>query len=120
MVCVLVVEDETTLLKNVARSLRNAGYDVLTAESCEVARTALRDNEVHGICLDIGLPDGDGLDLLEEVRLSAPDLPAIVMSSATSQENRLRAAQLGVSEFLPKPFRLADIKAALVRFIVSE
>jgi DNA-binding response OmpR family regulator len=119
MVCVLVVEDEATLLKNVARSLRLAGFEVLTAETCELARSAFKNNRVDGLCLDIGLPDGDGLDLLEEIRRNAPDLPAIVISSASTPEARLRAARLGVRQFLPKPFRLADINAALARFVVE-
>lgn len=113
MACVLVVEDEATLLKNVARSLQLAGFEVLTAETCERARMALKKRRIDGVCLDIGLPDGDGLDLLEEIMQSSPDIPAVVISSTSTHEARLRAARLGAQIFLSKPFRLADISAAL-------
>ena len=115
--CVLVVDDETTLLKNIARSLRAGGFEVITAPDCGDAREALSRGHVDALCLDINLPDGDGLELLEEIRRTAPDLPTIVISGAATAENRSRAAQLGVHEFLGKPFRLADLKAALAKFL---
>jgi DNA-binding NtrC family response regulator len=114
--CVLVVDDEATLLKNVARSLRAGGFEVITAPDCADARKALSRGHVDALCLDINLPDGDGLELLEEIRRTAPDLPTIVISGAATAENRSRAARLGVHEFLRKPFRLADLKVALGKF----
>ncbi len=114
--CVLVVDDEATLLKNVARSLRAGGFEVITAPDCANAREALSRSHVDALCLDINLPDGNGLELLEEIRRTAPDLPTIVISGAASPENKSRAAQLGVHEFLEKPLRLADLKAALGKF----
>ncbi len=119
MAVVLIVDDEATMLKNMARSLREAGFDVLTAADCEMARAALKRECVDALCLDIVLPDGDGLDLLEEVRQFAPDLPTIVTSSATTPENKSRAAGLGVSDFLAKPFPLAELKAALAKLHLS-
>ncbi len=114
--CVLVVDDQETLLKNVAQSLRTGGFEVITAPDCANARKALSHSHVDALCLDINLPDGNGLELLEEIRRTAPDLPTIVISGAASPENRCRAAQLGVHEFLRKPFRLVDLKAALAKF----
>lgn len=114
--CVLVVEDETTLLKNIARSLRAGGFEVITALDCADAREALRRGHIDALCLDINLPDGDGFMLLEEIRRTAPDLPTIMISGAATAENRSRAAQLGVREFLGKPFLLGDLKAALAKF----
>ena len=116
MTRVLVVDDEVTLLKNVARSLRAVGFEVITAPDCADAREALSRSHVDALCLDINLPDGDGLDLLAEIRRTAPDLPAIVISGATSPENRARAARLGVHKFLRKPFPLGDLKTALANF----
>lgn len=116
MTRVLVVDDETTLLKNIARSLRGCGFEVITAADRAGAREALSRGRVDALCLDINLPDGDGLKLLEEIRVTAPDLPTIVISGAATAENRSRAAQLGVREFLRKPFLLGDLKAALAKF----
>jgi DNA-binding response OmpR family regulator len=119
MVCVLVVDDEATVLRNIARSLHQAGFDVLTATNCESAWLALNSSKIDALCLDIMLPDGNGLDLLEEVRRTAPDIPAIVISSMTTTETRLRAAGLGVEHFLPKPFSLASLKKVLAKTLVS-
>ena len=119
MVCVLVVDDEATVLRNVARSLHRAGFDVLTAMNCESAWLALNSRRVDALCLDIMLPDGNGLDLLEEIRRIAPDLPTIVISSTTRTEARSRAADLGVQHFLPKPFSLASLKEVLASSLVS-
>lgn len=119
MACVLVVEDEATVLKNIARSLNRAGFDAVTAMSCEEAWMAFSSNKVDAICLDILLPDGNGLDLLERIRPIAPDLPVVVISSLTCSKTRLRASQLGVRHFLPKPFSLAGLKEALAKCFVS-
>lgn len=115
MPCILVVDDQETLLRNVAQSLRTGGFEVITAPDCANARKALNHSHVDALCLDINLPDGNGLELLEEIRRTAPDLPTIVISGAASPENRYRAAQLGVHVFLRKPFHLVDLKAALAK-----
>lgn len=115
MICVLVVDDEATLRKNIARSLRRAGFEVITAADGAGARQALDASDIDVLCLDIHLPDEDGLDLLEEVRQTFPDIPAIVMSGAVNPEHRPRAARLGVEEFLSKPFRLAELKVLVAR-----
>ena len=115
MIRVLVVDDEATLRKNIARSLRRAGFEVITAADGAGARQALDSSDVDVLCLDIHLPDEDGLDLLEEVRQTFPGIPAIVMSGAANPEHRPRALRLGVEEFLSKPFRLAELKALVAR-----
>lgn len=114
--CVLVVDDEVTLLRNIARSLRAGGFEVITAPDCANARKALGRGHVNALCLDINLPDCSGLDLLEEIRQTNPDLPTIVISGEASRENESRAAQLGVHAFLRKPFPLADLNAILANF----
>jgi len=119
MTCVLVVDDEVTVLKNIARSLRRSGFEVVTAMDCQNAMSAFEQYTFDALCLDIALPDCDGLEFLEEVRQFAPTLPTIVISSAVTAENKRRADRLGVVNFLPKPFRLAELKEALARFIVS-
>ena len=115
MIHVLVVDDEATLRKNIARSLRRAGFEVIIAADGAAARQALDSSDVDVLCLDIHLPDEDGLDLLEEVRQTFPGIPAIVMTGTTNPEHRPRALRLGVENFLSKPFRLAELKALVTR-----
>ncbi len=116
MVRVLVVDDEVALLRLIERSLRQDGFEVVTAIDTSSARQALSRISVDILCLDVDMPDGDGLDLLEEVRLTAPDLPAIVMSGNATPERRLRAAQLGVEEFLEKPIGFRKLKVLVKQY----
>ncbi len=109
MIRVLVVEDEATLRKNIDRSLRQEGFEVLIAPDVAAARQALEGSQFDIVCLNINLPDGNGLDLLEEARTAHPDLPAIIISGAATPEDRLRAKHLGVQGFLDKPFRLLQL-----------
>jgi DNA-binding NtrC family response regulator len=116
MVQILVVEDEKGLLKNIEKSLKKNGFGVLTALDADAARKAFHENKVDCLCLDIHLPDIDGLDLLEEFRESHPGVPAIVMSSSTTHETKLRAEEHEVLGFLFKPFRLSELTGILVQF----
>jgi DNA-binding response OmpR family regulator len=115
MLRVLVVDDEATLRKNIARSLRRAGFEVITAADGAGARRALDGGDADVLCLDIHLPDEDGLDLLEEVRQTSQGIPVIVMSGAATLEHRSRATRLGVEGFLSKPFCLAELKVLVAR-----
>lgn len=119
MLRVLVVDDEATILRNVARSLHTAGFQVVTAINCESAILALNSSQVDALCLDVMLPDGNGLDLLEEIRQSLPGIPAVLISSALCPRTRARAAELGVQHFLPKPFSLAELKNMLTSALVA-
>ncbi len=116
MVRVLVVDDEIDLLLDIAQSLSQDGFEVVTAIDTSSARQALSRISVDIFCLDVDMPDGDGLDLLEEVRLTAPDLPAIVMSGNATPERRLRAAQLGVEEFVEKPIGFRKLKVLVKQY----
>jgi len=119
MVSVLVVDDEPTVLRNISRSLHKAGFQVLTAMNCEGAGLAVTSGRIDALCLDIKLPDGNGLDLLEEIRQTQPDLPVILISGALTSEVKSRAAALGVRHFLQKPFSLAGLKDVLAKSLVS-
>lgn len=110
---VLVVDDDPTLLKNIARSLRRNGFCVLTAVSGKEVEQAVSQGAIDAICLDISLPDCNGLDLLEELREARPELVAIIISGADTAENRSRAKLLGAKAFLPKPFSLATLNQML-------
>jgi DNA-binding response OmpR family regulator len=110
---VLVVDDELTLSKNVTRSLERAGYSVEPALTGGDARFALDHGSFNAMCLDIDLPDCNGLDLLEEIRADHPAMKVVMISCDISTEYRRRAKRLGASEYLTKPFRLTALQEAL-------
>ena len=68
----LLVDDEDTFREQTAKELRHSGYEVTTASTLDEARRALATHDFHLVLLDLRLPDGNGLDLLTELRESAP------------------------------------------------
>lgn len=110
---ILLVDDNTLLLTKVARSLVRANRTVRTATSLQEARELMHRRPPQVLCLDVQLPDGNGLDLLAELRRDGRNLPVVVISGHHSPENRARAKQLGAAGFLAKPFALSELHALL-------
>ena len=110
---ILVVDDNTMLLSKIVRSLMIRNHDVRSAASLEEARVLLQAEAPEVLCLDLQLPDGSGLDLLEEIRAEGKTFPVVIISGHYSKENRDRAAKLGVSGFFSKPFVLQDLHKLL-------
>lgn len=114
---ILVVDDNTMLLSKIVRSLVRANQKVRTAASLAEARLLLRDRPPKVLCLDLQLPDGNGLDLLAEVRHTGRDLPVVIISGHHSEENRARAERLGATGFLAKPFALSELHRLLTNLL---
>jgi DNA-binding response OmpR family regulator/dethiobiotin synthetase len=110
---ILVVDDNTMLLSKIVRSLMIRNRDVRSASSLEEARQLLNQEIPEVLCLDLQLPDGSGLDLLEEIRSAGKTFPVVIISGHYSKQNRDRAARLGVSGFFSKPFVLQDLHKLL-------
>ena len=110
---ILVVDDNTMLLSKIVRSLMIRNRDVRSASSLQEARDLLQQEIPEVLCLDLQLPDGSGLDLLEEIRQEGKTFPVVIISGHYSKENRDRAAKLGVSGFFSKPFVLQDLHKLL-------
>ena len=103
---VLIVEDEALLRGGVSSYLRRRGNHTTEAASLAEARAALANNNYDALVLDLGLPDGDGLSLLD----AAPPSRAVVISAQLDSE-RVRAA--GVRRQLSKPFELSALGTAV-------
>jgi DNA-binding response OmpR family regulator len=120
---VLVVEDEPDLASAIALSLRRQGYAVDVACDGGSARDRLMLNEYDVVCLDLNLPDADGLDISRTIRSTArPDggpAPRIIMLTARGTvDDRIRGLDEGADDYLVKPFSLGELGArvrALVR-----
>jgi two-component system, OmpR family, response regulator len=109
-VTILVVEDNATLARSISRCLHQLGYHAKLVSTLTAARRVLRDEPVAAVCLDLQLPDGSGLDLLEhDLRPTRPDMPAVIITGAGSDADRARAAHFGVLAFLIKPFALSEL-----------
>jgi DNA-binding response OmpR family regulator len=122
---ILVVEDDAPTRTFLADNLTADGYDLLVAATL---RDALRTLEYHHVDLavvDVGLPDGSGLELLRKVRESGGPgarldarLPLLVLSGRSAETDRVRGFEWGCDDFLPKPFSYGELRlrvAALLR-----
>ncbi len=100
---VLLVEDETVFAKAVRKHLQRQDYQVNVAGDLETAGRLFKEKTPDLILLDMRLPDGSGLDLLEEFNNSNNNVPIIVMSAYGELEDAVSAMKLGASDYLKKP-----------------
>ena len=101
---VLVVDDDAHVLESMAATLRLRDLEVVSAANAAAARRALS-TELSAVVLDFALGEQRGTDLLEEVRVSYPLLPVIMVSGIASVEDALEAVNRGAADFIEKPIR---------------
>ncbi len=108
---ILVVEDQVRLADFLRQSLMERSYTVTVAGSCSAANDAISESSYDAIVLDLGLPDGDGLDLLTEWRAAGFLEPVLILSARDTVEDRIRGLDLGADDYLPKPFSVQELLA---------
>ena len=113
---ILIIEDENNICNFVRTILETNGYQVLTAQNGNSGKTMFFSHHPDLVILDLGLPDVDGLDLIKEVRKES-DIPIIVLSARTNENDKVAALDLGANDYITKPFGtnelLARVRAAL-------
>ncbi len=114
---VFIVEDELVLRKALCRSLSRAGYAVRSASSVAAFLAMVGDetNPEETLIVDVGLPDGDGLDAWKAARCHRSDLRAIVVTARDLPDVRERAREAGAQAFLSKPIDLPHLLDVLER-----
>jgi DNA-binding response OmpR family regulator len=111
---VLLIEDERTLAFEVEAFLKKAFY------ICDLAHTARKGLEMIGInpydfiLLDLGLPDLDGLKVLQEAKKLNPDAAYIILTARGNIEDRIIGLDLGADDYLPKPFSLLELQSRML------
>jgi len=108
---ILVVEDERRVGQFVEKALSEQNYATKWVATCAAARDALAESPYDAVVLDLGLPDGDGLDLLREWRASGFNEPVLVLSARDAVGDRIRGLNLGADDYLPKPFSVDEVVA---------
>jgi DNA-binding response OmpR family regulator len=115
---ILIVEDHLTTRRFLADNLSADGYEVVEAEGVAEARRLLGTKFPDLAIVDLGLSDGDGLDLLAHVRAADrvagrldPDLPLLVLSGRVSELDRLRGFERGCDDYVLKPFSYHELSA---------
>jgi len=120
---VVVCDDESQIRKILTISLQSADYKVVEAENGKDAITQIATSHPQLVILDLGLPDRDGLSVLKEIR-TWTSVPVIILSVKNSEEDIVKALDLGADDYLTKPFNtselLARIRANIRRTITGD
>ncbi|MBC7897140.1 MAG: response regulator transcription factor [Cytophagaceae bacterium] len=111
MTRVLVVEDNTTIADGIALNLQLEGCDVRVASTVQQARALVASFAPELLLLDIMLPDGDGLSLLETLRSDGFNGPVLVLSARGAEAEKLRGFRAGADDYVTKPFGLRELLA---------
>lgn len=110
---VLIIEDERTLAREIKFFLEKAFYLCDKCYSAAEARKLMVENEYDFILLDLGLPDGDGLEVLDETKKICPNASYIILTARGDLEDRIKGLDLGADDYLAKPFSLLELQSRM-------
>ncbi|MGY1836296.1 response regulator transcription factor [Blastococcus sp. SYSU DS0510] len=110
---VLMIDDEADLVAMAGNYLARNGFEVLTASNTRTGAEQLRGRPIDLVVLDLGLPDGNGLDLLRTLRQDDPQVPVVVLSGRGLESDRLLGLELGADDYIVKPFSLPELAARI-------
>ena len=113
---ILVVDDESSLRTGLFRLFDRQGYQVLTANCIrEAEMLASGEQGLDLAIVDLRLPDGDGIDLMQSLKKSHPSLQVIILTGHGTIETAVRSTQMGAFHFLTKPFSLEELQSLAQR-----
>ncbi len=109
----LVVEDNEELAQLLLTGLESAGFGVDLVAGASEARSVLRGTRYAAVVLDLGLPDGDGLSVLREIRERKDPTPVLVLTARAGVRDRVNGLRSGADDYLVKPFAFEELVARL-------
>ena len=109
----LLTEDDPRLATLLAQGLTRAGWAVDVVEGVEDALAALHAVQYQALVLDLGLPDGDGMEVLQQLRQTDPFLPVLILTARGRLSDRVRGLNTGADDYLIKPFAMEELVARL-------
>lgn len=114
---ILIIEDEPSLRELIQRSLEKERYVVEAAADFQSGLRKIEDYDYDCVLLDIMLPDGNGLNLLEQLKKMRKRENVIIISAKDSLDDKVLGLELGADDYLPKPFHLAELNARIKSLI---
>lgn len=109
----LIIEDEASLQELMTATLKKEGYVVENAMDYNEAIDKLGGYNYDCVLLDLNLPGGNGLDILEHIKKKSNKLNVIIISARDSIDDKVRGLELGADDYLAKPFHLAELSARI-------
>lgn len=110
---ILLVEDDPAIARTAAYALQREGWEVTHSLELRDARRVLAQGAVDGVVLDLGLPDGNGLDLLRALRAQNLALPVLILSAQGDELDRILGLELGADDYVTKPFSPRELAARI-------
>lgn len=107
----LLIEDERRLAERLARGLREEAFAVDVAGSAAAARDSVAANPYDLVLLDLGLPDGSGIDLLRGWRREGVSTPVLILTARDLVEEKVEGLNAGADDYLTKPFAFEEVLA---------
>ncbi len=112
MINLLIVEDEKAIRRFLRSALEDQGIRVYEAETLQRGLIEAATRKPELVILDLGLPDGDGVDFIREVRQWSA-MPIIVLSARSDEQDKISALDAGADDYLCKPFGIGELQARL-------
>ncbi|MDH4229535.1 MAG: response regulator [Nitrospirota bacterium] len=119
-VSVLVVDDDAEMTDLLVTVLTDAGYRATSASGPEEALAVIRDNPPRLVVSDLSMPTASGLELLEEVRATLPDLHFIILTAFGDWASFCRAQDLRVDSYLTKPVAMQQLLAEVAAILAAD
>jgi DNA-binding response OmpR family regulator len=110
---VLIIEDELELAKSIKTYLSTNAFVCDVIDNANSAMESIRKNTYDCIVLDISLPDGSGLDILKELKLSNNSSGVLIISAKNSLDDKIKGLEIGADDYLTKPFHLSELAARI-------
>jgi DNA-binding response OmpR family regulator len=110
---VLIIEDEKSMALEMEAFLKKAFFLCDLAYTAKQGQKMMEDNQYDFILLDLGLPDRDGLQVLQDAKKSCPEASYIILTARGNLEDRIKGLDLGADDYLPKPFSLLELQSRM-------
>lgn len=112
----LIIEDDTDLREGLEFMFQAEQYEVLSVDTVKKAIQCMRQTNIQGIILDCNLPDGNGFELCKKIRKKS-EVPIIMLTARDSELDEVKALELGVNDYMSKPFSVAVLKARVKKML---
>lgn len=113
---ILVAEDNIINQKVAQTIFKNLGYEITLVQNGKECVKIIKENKYDIIFMDIMMPEKDGLEATAEIRSLGYTLPIVAMTANAREEDKMRALNSGMNEYLPKPVKIEEIKEVLIKW----
>jgi DNA-binding response OmpR family regulator len=110
---ILIIEDEKSLREDVVDYLSENGYKCDFATTIKSALQKLTDTVYSCALVDVGLPDGSGIEIVEHIKKQFPEMGVIMVTAKNALEDKIEGLKIGADDYLTKPFHLSELSARL-------